>query len=545
MAQAGFHRFPHPLDPTAQEFRPSTYHHVYLYTFPPPPPPTMAAFMIPAPSPPLPPSSIVPTRALLLSSVPAHVSESTVRRDLEVFGDVRAVQMERLPRDGIVTVHFYDLRQATEALNKIQEQHMQQQRRLRQQYFDALTLSPPVTPPLPARGLVCGRVVWAQFAFPIAAGLPDRYNQGTVTVTSDSDVLSTNDIRNVFEAFGDVKGITWKKTQKMVEFYDTRAASKAVAAVNGQEIHGKKVAVEFNRHIGPNLIIGYHNKKPNKVVSKVDPPPCRKDRLVIVREVRSTFGSSGGLKKNVVFNNNNNNNSKNRRQSPEKWVSGGRNKQQPWKGAGRGRSCDPRFLIKDEAAAAAAADAVNISGGSFQDSRTTVMIKNIPNKYRSNPTQKLLLDMLDNHCIECNERGDESSYDFVYLPIDFVNKCNVGYGFVNMTSAEGAWRLYKAFNHQNWEVFNSKKICEVSYARLQGLKTLKEHFKNSRFPCEEEEYMPVVFTPPRDGRTVTEPIPIVACRTTITSSDTSSSINNKLLVEDAQSTGGGDDDDDI
>jgi len=40
-------------------------------------------------------------------------------------------------------------------------------------------------------------------------------------------------------------------------------------------------------------------------------------------------------------------------------------------------------------------------------------------------SQKLLLNMLDNHCIHCNEQianGDDqplSSYDFLYLPIDF------------------------------------------------------------------------------------------------------------------------------
>ncbi|KAL2537007.1 protein terminal ear1-like [Forsythia ovata] len=44
----------------------------------------------------LPPSSSSPTRTLLLNMVPIDVSESTMRRELEVFGDVRAVQMERL-----------------------------------------------------------------------------------------------------------------------------------------------------------------------------------------------------------------------------------------------------------------------------------------------------------------------------------------------------------------------------------------------------------------------------------------------------------------
>jgi hypothetical protein len=43
-----------------------------------------------------------------------------------------------------------------------------------------------------------------------------------------------------------------------------------------------------------------------------------------------------------------------------------------------------------------------------QDSRTTVMIKNIPNKY----TQKMLLQTID--------KKFRGTYDFLYLPIDFT-----------------------------------------------------------------------------------------------------------------------------
>lgn len=44
---------------------------------------------------------------------------------------------------------------------------------------------------------------------------------------------------------------------------------------------------------------------------------------------------------------------------------------------------------------------------------------------------------------------------------------------------------------------------------MKGLEGLKEHFRNSKFPCEMDHYLPVVFTPPRDGRQLTEPLPIV------------------------------------
>lgn len=43
----------------------------------------------------------------------------------------------------------------------------------------------------------------------------------------------------------------------------------------------------------------------------------------------------------------------------------------------------------------------------------------------------------------------------------------------------------------------------------KGLEALREHFKNSKFPGDAEEYMPVVFSPPRDGRILTDPVPIV------------------------------------
>lgn len=87
--------------------------------------------------------------------------------------------------------------------------------------------------------------------------------------------------------------------------------------------------------------------------------------------------------------------------------------------------------------------------------RTTLMIKNIPNKY----TQKMLLQTIDEQFSRL--------YDFFYLPIDFKNKCNVGYAFINMVKPSYILPFTKRFNQRKWERFNSEKVCHISYARIQ------------------------------------------------------------------------------
>ncbi|CAN4123936.1 unnamed protein product [Withania somnifera] len=595
------------LDPRAQEFiprypfnqphnncvpvLPNQFYYPYSCPTPPPPygevaaayhqlalPPAYVSANPPVPTSVLPPPSSMPTRTLLLCMVPVDVSESIVRRDLEVFGDVRAVQMGRV-REGIVTVHFYDLRNAQAALMEIQQQHMQQQMRLRRHYYDTINhnsmalILPPLPPP--ARGLISGRAVWAQFTFPVTSALPDGTNQGTLVIFNLASETSTASLRDIFEAFGHVKELRetpMKRHQRFVEFYDVRDAARTLIEMNGSDLNGKQLLIEFSRPGGNNsrrfsraskysspskFDTSFNNNYSSIIyrynVSPTSSPPITPASHSYVEPQRvynasvyhqfqnqkvsyfkrnpsgcSGSESSGGGsvqeslaslcisnvrpgKKNAKKCNNISARSisvvsSSSPKHPQKMLQQAKSgsSSRPWKTrwlSRQAKNYDPRFLIKEDA----------IMESNCRDSRTTVMIKNIPNKY----SQKLLLNMLDNHCIHCNEQiaddddQPKSSYDFVYLPIDFINKCNVGYGFVNMTSPQATLRLYKAFHLQNWEVFNSRKICQVTYARLQGIEALKEHFKNSKFPCEAEEYMPVIFAPPRDGKLLTEPNPIV------------------------------------
>ncbi|CAI8596504.1 unnamed protein product [Vicia faba] len=118
---------------------------------------------------------------------------------------------------------------------------------------------------------------------------------------------------------------------------------------------------------------------------------------------------------------------------------------------------------------------------SGEDTRTTLMIKNIPNKY----TSKMLLAAIDE-----NHQG---TYDFLYLPIDFKNKCNVGYAFINMVSPSHIVAFYKAFNGKKWEKFNSEKVASLAYARIQGKAALVMHFQNSSLMNEDKRCRPILF----------------------------------------------------
>ncbi|KAJ4716596.1 protein terminal ear1-like [Melia azedarach] len=141
--------------------------------------------------------------------------------------------------------------------------------------------------------------------------------------------------------------------------------------------------------------------------------------------------------------------------------------------------------------------------------KTTVMIRNIPNRY----SREMLMNFLDDHCMVENrkqevqdsgasqEKPAVSAYDFLYLPIDFKNRVNKGYAFVNFTEPSAVWKFYLASHNMRWNAFQSNKICEIAYARLQGKEELVNHFQSVDFPCDQgkEEYLPVCFSPERDG----------------------------------------------
>nr|CAB3446712.1 unnamed protein product [Digitaria exilis] len=131
-----------------------------------------------------------------------------------------------------------------------------------------------------------------------------------------------------------------------------------------------------------------------------------------------------------------------------------------------------------------------------EDSRTTLMIKNIPNKY----TSKMLLAAID--------ESHKGTYDFIYLPIDFKNKCNVGYAFINMTNPRHIIPFYQSFNGKKWEKFNSEKVASLAYARIQGKTALIAHFQNSSLMNEDKRCRPILFHSDGPNAGDQEPFPM-------------------------------------
>ncbi|KAL3638299.1 hypothetical protein CASFOL_017670 [Castilleja foliolosa] len=129
------------------------------------------------------------------------------------------------------------------------------------------------------------------------------------------------------------------------------------------------------------------------------------------------------------------------------------------------------------------------------DIRTTLMIKNIPNKY----TSKMLLAAID--------ETHKGTYDFLYLPIDFKNKCNVGYAFINMVYPSHIITFFEAFNGKKWEKFNSEKVAYLAYARIQGKTALVSHFQNSSLMNEDKRCRPILFQSEEQGTADLEQFP--------------------------------------
>ena len=102
---------------------------------------------------------------------------------------------------------------------------------------------------------------------------------------------------------------------------------------------------------------------------------------------------------------------------------------------------------------------------SGKDTRTTIMIRNIPIKY----TDEILNDTF---------KDFHGKYDCLYMPYDYEKNGNKGYAFINFVNPLHILLFYEKFNGKKWMHFESNKICELNMAHFQGVNEIQKHAKN-------------------------------------------------------------------
>lgn len=114
--------------------------------------------------------------------------------------------------------------------------------------------------------------------------------------------------------------------------------------------------------------------------------------------------------------------------------------------------------------------AEEFSRASHEGPPTTMMIRNIPNRC----TQRDLVRELEG-------MGFGGSFDFLYVPMDKVTMCNVGYAFVNFVDHCWAERCMEAFDNYCFKKHRKArgKIATVSVAHIQGLQANVRHYQHA------------------------------------------------------------------
>ena len=99
-----------------------------------------------------------------------------------------------------------------------------------------------------------------------------------------------------------------------------------------------------------------------------------------------------------------------------------------------------------------------------KDTRTTIMIRNIPIKF----TDEILIEAL---------KEFNGTYDCLYMPYDYEKNGNKGYAFINFVNPLHILYFYEKFNGKKWVCFEDSK-CEINGAHFQGINEIQKHAKN-------------------------------------------------------------------
>lgn len=471
-----------------------------------------------------------PSRTLFVRNINSNVEDEELTSMFEVHGPIRSIYTQCKHR-GFVMISYYDIRHAKNAMRHLQG------KQLRRRKLDI------------------------HYSIPKDNPSEKDQNQGTLVIFNLDPSITNEELKARFGSYGEIKEIREtpnKKHHKFIEFYDVREAEKAMKMLNKTEIKGKKIKIEPSRPGGsrkpmvqqfpvefseeedelpltflhPNKITKSGSLDGQLFVPKEAPTPSNRIAKTASLTDTSLFSNSNPgfnygfnsplssptlspkqphrIGKQITKSFSTNSATPADPLSPMRSSIGLASPATPPSSWGSGASyssfhMDSPSNSPRDFRSRKGSDASDNSNKFFldldrvksgEDRRTTLMIKNIPNKY----SQKMLLSTVDE-----KHRG---LFDFFYLPIDFKNKCNVGYAFINFIDPQCIPNFHEEFHNKKWEKFNSEKVCEITYARIQGKQNLITHFQNSSLMNEDKKCRPIIFHSDGPNMGEQEPFPV-------------------------------------
>lgn len=116
------------------------------------------------------------------------------------------------------------------------------------------------------------------------------------------------------------------------------------------------------------------------------------------------------------------------------------------------------------------------------EKRSTIRIKNIPAKFSLKDIENLLNKSLNYYDITTPNDNNflikSRPYDLIYLPPGKKTNNNIGYAFVNLVNPMDILLLYKSLQNQVLDSRKKKRICEISFADVQGRDNMIKSVKN-------------------------------------------------------------------
>ena len=111
-----------------------------------------------------------------------------------------------------------------------------------------------------------------------------------------------------------------------------------------------------------------------------------------------------------------------------------------------------------------------------QEKRTTLMLRNIPNKY----TLKNIVEEIDS--------SFWGKYDYINLPIDYERKLNLGYAFINFVDPLHIILFYETYHDKKWQKYKSEKKMDMNYAIKQGKKDINCQDEQTYFAVKDDRF---------------------------------------------------------